>query len=461
MSFFRPAAAILGICLTGQVLGSDQKSGPKLDSLTVREKQVLAARQAKVHCAVISGCPEGIGLWTMLEPKGIPSQCTSFLVAPDLVLTNHHCIPPGLATPGSNCRGQVWVHFPKTGRLEADSVSCQEIVALSSTSDRIDQPDWALARLARPIGREILPLARTGLKDLEPVVAWTCNPDWGQLVLREKILTELRPMDCRVSRRTQVFHDAGSNAEYSDSLARKVPLASCPAQKGNSGAPLLRLDPDGIWRVHALLDRSAPTNGVRDWVHDQNLNLLDSTIGEFAYATNLACIPLPGAGPLPEVCQRDSSPTALNAEETTWKAEVDHAIAEEIAKIASPTPLTGKILQKGAWIDFAKSLARPETRPEALVVPLPNCSSPGILDSLFHVPVWSMRFGYDRDLRWSFRIDLDRPQLAVVKHCQPLSPSKGKRDLCRFDGQFPGIGVLSLATDTLARCNETTALKGP
>jgi len=422
------------------------------------ERRILTARQAQTRCGVSTGCPEGIGLWTFLEPKGIPSQCTSFLVAPDLVLTNHHCVPPQVQHPGGNCKGLVWIHFPSTGKAAADSVSCQEIVALSATSDRIDQPDWALARLTRPVKREILPLSRDGLRDLDTVCAWTFNPDWGQLALRERISTELRPIDCRVSRRTKAFHDHGSVAEYSDSLSRKVPLASCAAQKGNSGAPLLRRDDDGIWRVHGLLDRSAPTNGVRDWVRSQNLSLLDSSIGEFAYATNLACVPLPGTQALPGICQADSSRAAVSAQEQAWKTEVERAIAERVAKVGGPTPLQGKILQKGAWQPFAKALATPESKAEALVVPLPACSSPGAADSMFHVPVWGMRFGYDRDLRWSFRMDLDRAQLAVFRHCKPLHGSRNTRDVCRFDGRFPGTGALVLGQDTLTRCDAPSRL---
>ena len=431
-------------------------SGQAQDSLAAR--RVLTARQAQVHCAVTTGCPQGVGLWASLESKSLPSQCTAFLVAPDLALTNHHCLPDNARKPGADCRGQAWLHFPKLKEVPADSVSCREVVALSATSESIDQADWALVRLARPLQREVLPLSREGLLDLDSLTAWTCNPDWGQLLLRERILTELRPIDCRVSRRTQVFHGNGPAAEYSDPLSRRVPLSSCTAQKGNSGSPLLRRDADGVWRVHALLDRSASTSNLRDWMAQQELNLLDSTIGEFAYATNLACIPLPGAGPLPSVCERDSNPTAAMAQERAWKTEVEQAIASRVAQVSTQTPLCGKVLQKGAWTAFAKGVARLETKPEALVIPLPSCSSPGASDSLFHVPVWSMRFGYDRDLRWSFRMDLDRPQLAVLKRCRPLASSRGRRDVCRFDGRFPGVGAMCLATDTLTRCAEAPAL---
>lgn len=420
------------------------------DSLAQRRIQV--ARQAQVRCGAASDCPEGVGLWTSLEPKALPSQCTSFLVGPDLLLTNHHCLPAPSRKAGADCRGLAWVHFPRLGDLPADSASCGEVVSLSATSERIDQPDWALVKLARPVSRRPLPLARDGVRDGDSLVSWVCDPDWGLLVLRERLAAEIRPLPCRASRRTQAFHDPGSTAEYSDSLSRRIPLAACPAQKGNSGAPLLRRDQDGIWRVHALLDRSAPVNGVRDWARSQGIALLDSSLGEFAYATNLACIPLPGWPEVPGVCRRDSSRAALQQQREALKSEIDSAIAFQVSSVRAPFPLRGKILQRGAWAGFAKGVAHPETRPEALIVPLPACSGPGTSDSLFHIPVWSMRFGFDRDLRWTFRMDLDRPRLAVLRRCKALGPLSAGLDVCRFDARLPKIGALPLPSDTLPRC---------
>lgn len=455
-TFALPILALSG--LFGQVRPAHQAAGqafpprPGSQDPARLERHLEAAKQATARCGPISGCPEGIALWTKLEPKGPPSQCTSFLVAPDLALTNHHCIPATARLGGGDCRNQAWLHFPKVGSKPSDTVSCREVVALSATSDKIDQPDWALVRLSRAVDRAILPVSTDGVRDLDSVVAWTFNPDWAVLALRERIAAELRPIDCRASRRTKAFKDPGSMSEYSDSLSRRIPLASCPAQKGNSGAPLLRRGADGIWRVHALLDRSAPVNGVRDWVRSQGLHLLDSGIGEFAYATNLSCVPLPGRIVLPGICGRDSNTATIQADLDNWKAEVDLAISEKVRQVATHCPMAGAVLQRGAWSGFAKGAIQGAPETEALVVPLPACSSPGASDSLFHVPVWGMRFGFDRDLRWSFRMELDRPRLPVLKRCKPLGSPEAGIDVCRFDARFPQIGAIPLRTDTLARC---------
>lgn len=442
-------STLLLACWSGQ-----RTAGSAAISDSLLRHRIQVARQAQVHCGDRAGCPEGIGLWTALEPRDLPSQCTAFLIAPDLALTNHHCLPADTRKPGASCRDKAWIHFPQLQDVPADSVSCAKVVSLSKRSDRIDQPDWALVKLARPVDRKPLPLARDGVRDQDSLVSWVCNPDWGLFVLRGRISADLRPLACRASRRTQGFRDPGSVAEFSDSLSRRIPLASCPAQKGNSGAPLLRRDRDGIWRVRGVLDRSAPVNGVRDWVRSQGIALLDSSLGEFAFATNLACVPLPGSPELPAACRRDSSPASIKLLRRTLKTEIDTAIAAQVATIPSNIPLRGKVLQRGAWAGFAKGIARPESNPEALIVPLPSCSNPATSDSLFHVPAWSMRFGFDRDLRWSFRMELDRPRLAVLRRCRTLgSPATGW-DVCHFDARFPETGALPLSTDTLARCLE-------
>ena len=423
-----------------------------------QERHQLAARQATARCGLSDGsCPEGIGLWTMLEPKGPPSMCTSFLVAPDLALTNHHCIPLASRAAGADCRNLAWLHFPRTRGARADSVSCREVVAISATSEKIDQPDWALVRLARPVEREIAPLAIDGVRDMDTLIGWAFHPDWSLLTLRERLAADLRPIDCRASRRTKAFRDPGSRSEYSDSLSRRIPLCSCPAQKGNSGTPLFRRDADGTWRIHALLDRSAPVNGVRDWVRSQGLSLLDSEIGEFAYATNLSCIPFPGRPVVPGICQRDSNPATIQADNASWKREVERAISEQVAQIPSPVPLVGTVLQKGLWSGYARGAILGPSNTEGFVVPLPACSTPGTSDTLYQFPTWGVRFGFDRDLRWAFRMETERPRLGILKRCRP-HPSVAGLDICSFDGRFPGIGAIPLRTDTLARC---LSVRGP
>jgi len=409
------------------------------------------ARPFPVRCNPFESCPEAVGLWVYSEGTSrIPTQCTTFLVGQDLALTNRHCLPATAQKPDSPCSG-VQLFFPNVGKRAADSVTCKEVVALSSSSDRIDEPDFAVVRLERALKRTPMEIDRQGLADLDTVRTWVAEPDWAAIVARNQASAEIRSVDCVVSRRTRAFRDAGSRADFTDPLSRKVPLTSCPASKGNSGAPACYRKADGKWVVRALLDRSAPDDALRRWVRSQGLHLLDTVLGDFAYATNLSCVSWKGQPDPPLACRTDSSPQAITREHLRWKQEVDSAIRCQILSCKG-THLEGRVLQDGAWPSFQMALAGRPRPPDAVVVPLPDCA-PTIGDSSWSEPLWSMKFGFDRNLRWSFRMALEDSSFHVHAHCR--GPMDGPR-VCRFEGTFP-TGIFPLRTDTLGRCLDRMA----
>lgn len=319
-----------------------------------------------------------------------------------------------------------------------------------SSTDRIDEPDFAVVRLDRALTRSPLEIDRNGLADLDTVRTWVAEPDWASIVARNQASAEIRSVDCVVSRRTRAFRDPDSRADFTDPLSRKVPLTSCPATKGNSGAPVLFRMADGRWVVRALLDRSAPDDALRRWVRSQGLPLLDTALGEFAFATNLSCVSWTGQPDPPLACRTDSSPLALSRERLRWKQEVDSAIRCRVSSCMG-AHMEGRVLQDGAWPSFQQALARSRL-PDAIVVPLPNCS-PAIGDSSWTAPLWSMRFGFDRDLRWNFRMAVEDSTFHVRALCH--GPVDGPR-ICRFEGTFR-TGAFALRTDTLARCPDRVA----
>jgi hypothetical protein len=412
---------------------------------------IAPARPFPVRCSPFESCPEAVGLWVYSEGKTrIPTQCTTFLVGQDLALTNRHCLPSTAQMVDSPCSG-VLLYFPSVGKLSADSVRCKDVVALSNTSDRIDEPDFALVRLERRLDRTALEIDRQGLADLDTVRTWVAEPDWAAIVARNQASAEIRSVDCVVSRRTRAFRDPGSRADFTDPLSRKVPLTTCAASKGNSGAPALYCRADGKWVVRALLDRSAPDDALHRWVRSQGFPLLDTTLSEFAYATNLACVSWNGQPTPPLACRTDSSPIALFQEHRRWKVEVDSAIRCQILTCAG-RHMEGRILQDGAWPPFQQALGGRIPRSDALVVPLPGCA-PTVGDSSWNAPVWTMRFGFDRDLRWSYRMTKEDTLLPVRARCH--GPVDGPR-VCRFEGTFPS-GTFALRTDTLSRCLDRMA----
>lgn len=399
-----------------------------------------------------AGCPEGVGLWVYREKNGTPSQCTAFLISPDQVLTNHHCLPPRAKTPNSSCQDKVRIYFPAVSGTAADSVDCKSIEAVSPHEDLIDEPDWALVRLAHPSKHRPLPMDFRGIGDLEPVRVWVAAPDWGSVLVQKSASAQIRLQECLVSRRTSVFHDKQSKASFLDSNARRVPLVDCPAWKGNSGAPVLRRSPeDSTWKVAGILDRSSPTGSIMEWAKAQELPLLDSTLGEFAYASNLACLPL-NPNPLPSACREDSSQTANQLDRKRWKEEVDRTIQDSIRSRLQRGSWSAKILRQGLWAPFSKVFAASKSQPEALIVPLPRCL--GSLDTLLSAPSWAVQFGFDKNMRWDMRM-LPLSSVAIQARCKQAG-TKGK--ICRFEGEF-ATGRQLVSIDTLPSCGSNAIAK--
>lgn len=406
-----------------------------------------------VHC-LNAGCPEGVALWVAREKNGNPSQCTAFLIGPDQVLTNHHCLPKGAKAPNAGCQDDVRLYFPALPGIGADSVDCKAIEALSPHEDRIDEPDWAVVRLARPVARRPLPLDFGGCEDLDSVRIWVAAPDWGSVLVKKNASAQIRLQDCRVSRRTSVFHDKESKASFIDPKSRRVPLVDCPAWKGNSGAPVLRRSgSDSTWKVAGILDRSSPTGSILDWAKSQSLPLLDSALGDIAYASNLGCLPL-NPGPLPAECRLDSSRNAVEQDQKRWRSQVDGAIRDSIRSRLPQGTWTAKILRPGFWSPYSKVFRTAKERPEAVVIPLPRCLSG--MDTTWVPPTWGVRFGFDRNMRWDMRMTNLSP-ISLQAKCKQ---APGKAKVCRFEGEF-ATGKHLVSLDTLEPCGERLAGNAP
>ena len=220
-------------------------------------------------------------------------QCTAFLVGPQIMITNSHCIPRDLAGSGSSCMGRIWVHFPDTGTYPDQSAGCMEIVKASTlvglrvgihgdSYDKI-QPDYAVIELDQPVFRPTLSISRAGFK-----VGGTYGVDkvdpWGGI---EGIDGQLNHVTCKVLSGDQTSTNSAGSVNRDSA---NIFFQSCNLIPGNSGSPIL--DSHGLVRgvFQAISIPKDAKFGSSDLT--QRIELMNSAP---RLATNFACLDLPSA----------------------------------------------------------------------------------------------------------------------------------------------------------------------
>jgi hypothetical protein len=239
---------ILLLLLCALTLASCSKQKEEAHSLVneIPVESFQAALQmadaAKLRCASASDCPENVGLFVGTS-QGSVNTCTAFLVAPDLVATNSHCIPSSVKLLPDLCAERIRVIFPKSGEHPEESFACEALLGQSERPNEIS-PDLALFRVKKT-GRNALAVNRNGIKPNEPHKAYKMNPAQGAsgAIVAQSCLSVPN------SYRFPLYKNE------SDSL---FVASDCPSVPGNSGAPLLNVAGEavGVFQAELQLDES-------------------------------------------------------------------------------------------------------------------------------------------------------------------------------------------------------------
>ncbi len=209
-------------------------------SNTARQAE-LAPPDYQVSCSASGDCHESVALLVGLSVVHEPTRCTAALIGPTTAVTAGHCVTHELAAGGA-C-GDVWLGFAETATQKTEWLGCSRISAVSSSSETLLAPDYAVLELRTATGRLALPLAQGALRtgDVVRMVSVTADRFYDDL-------HEVRTRRC-------VIDSGKPKSLYGPIAPANVRvLASCPIHEGNSGAPLL----DGQGRMRGLVHAGGP-----------------------------------------------------------------------------------------------------------------------------------------------------------------------------------------------------------
>lgn len=124
------------------------------------------AAQSKVDCPNASGCSPSVAMLVATTPSSV-TQCTAFLLGPDLAVTDGHCVPSDIQASGSDCSDRIWLYFPDLPGFAGLKANCSQVLYSTASAQGTPphQPDYAFLRLQAVTSRPSLKLSRLGFPE--------------------------------------------------------------------------------------------------------------------------------------------------------------------------------------------------------------------------------------------------------------------------------------------------------
>ena len=276
---------ILGLVILAAALSLTAcgDKAPKNDSNVITTQSPAEAdalqKEFAAQCGDAANCNPSVGLLiARLNPTQI-AVCTSFLVAPDIIATNKHCLPDAVQIAGANCSGLIGFKFPGSHQASAAAAECATVIAVSpypvttTEGGAKAQTDYAILKLTQPLGRPVLKFDGSGIADQEHVTVVSMSPDNNE---RSGTISSY---DCRAVQGTV------STDSYTSSFSPIVQFNDCPIIHGNSGSPAI----GSSGGVKAIV-----MQGAVDLAAMKAAGIANPK--PFGRATNFACVTEPSIG---------------------------------------------------------------------------------------------------------------------------------------------------------------------
>lgn len=265
--------------LSGGEALSDEDN-PNIPSPPIQAR-IRSASTASLYCEQSAECNPAVALISVVVKKAV-ERCSGFLIGPNLVMTNDHCLKHSVAVNerGGNCQNLIFAHFAQAGGAPAQTFSCSKIV-YRSFQKGLGSQDFAILQLDAPVpGRGLMRVSNRGFRNGELATIY-------RIQMRDDASTGT---EGGVQVRTQCRATYGTLV-YPMLRAANSPLmtfSDCPIQLGNSGSPILNESGELAAILQGYL---TPPKEERALLDELQSVLLDQHYGQVAIATQLACVP--------------------------------------------------------------------------------------------------------------------------------------------------------------------------
>lgn len=336
---------------------------------TTSEQAKHTAMNAQVSCgsANPADCSPAVGmLVSYTAPKSV-GQCTAFLVGPQIVLTNSHCIPDDLKTAGSSCSDRIWIYFPELGDLPPLRAGCAQILEASTLPQVVKAtPDYAVIRLDQPIHRTPLILNRSGFKDQDEYQIVKIDPQ-----STTSAIGAMTRATCKAKHNSIVVQDSG------DDRSLNMALGDCQIVHGNSGSPLL----DSEGQVRGVIQIKFEESLLGMALLKLSTPLLDDSVGTLSAGTNFACLNLPAEVPSGSALAPECASASSNTDSKTDSSKAEtHALTLRLGQELEKelTQFSGELNPAFQWslANYDHTGALPGTTIHSSIqrmIPVPAC----------------------------------------------------------------------------------------
>lgn len=311
-------------------------------------------------------CPQAVGRLLTVFPDRSFSSCTGFLITPQIIMTNSHCIEE--MSSEEYCAKTRFIVSTGKG-MKAKAVRCSEVLQVNPLTEEEthNDNDYAFVKLAEP--SDIKPLvvdAQAGVSENQPYSVWSIDSEDGGKahVVRR---------DCEAIQRSLVL------PHFEDQFSSIIALNNCAIIPGNSGSPILNSAGHAVAIAYAGNDQE---------VADVHPVLQGRRV---ALGVNFACVDFPGLAAFNGAsCSRMDIRGAGRRIQAVMSEKLTEALSDKIAEWLKANDES--LRQRFEW--------RPEGVRGDVWSPVPACAKgTGEFNTEIALPVWGIKSMADERLR--------------------------------------------------------------